>query len=261
MYGIVTMRNIEQFIGKTVDRQRRMFHHYPLSFQKIDDAYYYTDKNGVVMPFNKDTEIIFDRIINAPMNEPVDTGAQRTESNNEKSEEHKVSDNIHSPDSKEIRFINSDYKELFKIPDGGGVVITHPNGEQYVLVCKFLDEKHFEVNGACYNAYQFAKMSKQHGSKVEPEKEPEIVGGRYRVVQRIPVGDKIYVMGHNPKAVAPFATWQAYRDVPGYDFGHYYSNRMDAVIDLRCRADAERTGKPYDHTKAYKQPKKRDDAR
>ncbi len=47
----------------------------------------------------------------------------------------------------------------------------------------------------------------------------------------------------------------------GYEVKHSnWSSRSDAWSDLLCRADAERTGKPYDHTKRYKQ-KDRDDAR
>ena len=162
-------------------------------------------------------------------------------------------------DDRMIRFITSDYKDLFQLPDGGSIVVTHENGEQYVGICKFLDETHTEINGNCYHICQFAEMLERNGSKAEPEKEPEMVGS-YRVTHRIPVNDKIYVFGHNPKAAQPYGTWQAYRDVPGKDWGHYWTNKSDAWSDLLLRADAERTGKHYDHTKRYKQ-KNRDDAR
>ena len=158
-----------------------------------------------------------------------------------------------------IRFIDTQYNELFAIPDGGSIVITHPNGDQYIGECKYLDDTHFEINGSCYHQMQFAESTERNGAKVEPEKEPEMVGS-YRITHRIPVGDKVYVMGHSTNAAAPYATWQAYRDVPGKDFGHYWSNRADAWDDLKCRAEAERTGKPYDHTKRYHH-KNRDDAR
>ena len=163
-------------------------------------------------------------------------------------------------DEKFIRFIDSRYNELFTIPDGGSIVVTTPNGEQYVGVCKYLDETHLDVNGRCYHICEFAEVLERNGSKVEPEKEPEMVGGYYRITHRIPVGDKVHVMGHSPTSPQPYATWQAYRDRPGKDWGHYWSNRSDAWSDLLCRADAERTGKSYDHTKKNKQ-KNRDDAR
>ena len=162
-------------------------------------------------------------------------------------------------DTKMIRFIDSQYNELFKLPDGGSIVVSIPNGEQYVGVCKYLDEMHFDVNGRCYHICEFAETLERNGSTVEPEKEPEMVGS-YRITHRIPVGNKIYVMGHSPEAAQPYATWQAFRDVPGKEWGHYWSKRSDAWADLICRADAEHTGIPYDHTKKYKQ-KNRDDAR
>jgi hypothetical protein len=163
-------------------------------------------------------------------------------------------------EEKMIRFIDPQYNTLFKIPDGGSIVVTRPNGEQSIGICKYLDETHVAVNGSCYHICQFAEIQQRNGATVEPEKEPEMVGGHYRIIHRIPVGDKVYVLGHSPTAVQPYATWQAYRDKPGKDYGHYWSNRSDAWSDLLCRADAERTGKPYDHTKRYTQ-KKREDAR
>ncbi len=164
-------------------------------------------------------------------------------------------------DEKMIRFIDPEYNTLFTIPDGGAIVVTRPNGEQYIGVCKYIDPTHFEIEGgSCFHIAQFSEIQARNGSTVEPEKEPEIVGGHYRITNRIPVGDKVYVMGHSPTAPQPFATWQAYRDAPGKDYGHYWTKRSDAWSDLLCRADSERTGKPYDHTQRYKQ-KNRDDAR
>jgi hypothetical protein len=81
------------------------------------------------------------------------------------------------------------------------------------------------------------------------------------IIERKPVRDKVIVLAHNPKAVQPWVTWQAKNDRPGYDWGHYWSDRSDARSDYFLRADSICTGKPYDHTKAYKQPKGRNDAR
>lgn len=149
---------------------------------------------------------------------------------------------------KEIRFIDSHYNELFRIPDGGSVVITHENGEQGVNVCKYLDDYHFELGGECLHICQFAEIMERNGSTVEPEKEPEMVAN-YRVVRRIPVNNKVFVIGHNPNAVQPYGTWQGYKDSPGKDWGHYFKSRSDAWGDLLRRVDVERTGIPYDHTK------------
>ncbi len=169
---------------------------------------------------------------------------------------------------KEIRFIDPNYKELFRIPDGGRIVVTRPMGEMYPGVqeqwvgqCKYLDEYHTEINGECYHICQFAEIQERIGSKVEPEKEPERIGN-YRVTARTFVGNKIFKLGYNPKAAQPYATWQSYKENPGRnDWGHYWAAKSAARTDFFRRADAERTGKTYDHTKAYKQRSGRGDAR
>ena len=35
-------------------------------------------------------------------------------------------------EKKEIRFITPNYDELFRIPDGGSIVVTRPEGEEYI---------------------------------------------------------------------------------------------------------------------------------
>ena len=47
--------------------------------------------------------------------------------------------NEYNPDGKDIRFIDSHYKDLFRIPDGGCVQIHYPD-ETVVKPCKFIDE-------------------------------------------------------------------------------------------------------------------------
>lgn len=164
-------------------------------------------------------------------------------------------------ETKEIRFIDPHYKELFRIPDGGRIVVTRPEGEQWVGDCKYLDEAHVSINGECYHICQFAEIQQRIGSTYEPEAEPEMVGS-YRITHRIFVGDKVYKLGYSPHAVEPFATWQGYSDpARGSDWGHYWSKQSDAWGDLLCRANAERTGIPYDHTKRYKQKTRDDGAR
>jgi len=93
-------------------------------------------------------------------------------------------------DEKKMRFIDSQYNELFTIPDGGSIVVTIPDGGQYIGVCKYLDETHFEINGSRCHIQQFAETLEHNDSKVAPEKEPEMVKN-YRIIRRIPVGDKV----------------------------------------------------------------------
>ena len=162
---------------------------------------------------------------------------------------------------KMIRFIDQNYNELFQIPDGGSIVVTRPTGEEYIGICKFLDETHVNINGECFHICQFAEVQARNGATVKPETEPEINRG-YRIMQRNTVGNKVFKLGHNPNAVQKYVTWQSYRNNPAsYDWGHYWSDKSTAKTDLFHRTDSERTGRVYDHTTLQKNLKSRTDAR
>ena len=153
---------------------------------------------------------------------------------------------------KDIRFIDSSYNELFRIPDGDYITITRTDGEQNIRKCVFLDETHTSIDGHTYHICQFAEMMERSGSTYAPCPTPEKVAG-YMITDRIPINNKEFVMAHNPKAVSPYVTWVRHKDYPGYEIGHYWSERRIAKTDLFRRADAEQTGKSYDHTKLYKE--------
>ena len=152
---------------------------------------------------------------------------------------------------KQIRFTDPHYNELFRIPDGGSVVLTRWDGEQFIFDCRYIDATHFEANGQCFHICQHAEIQARNGSTVAPEAEPEVVAG-YRVRQRIPVGNKLFVLAHNPRAPEPWVTWQHMDGREGYDLCHYYIRRGDAETDLFRRADAERTGRSYEVHKPQK---------
>jgi hypothetical protein len=171
-----------------------------------------------------------------------------------------MSENIYNPHGKEIVFINSNYDELFRIPDGGYITITHSDGEQLIRKCQFHGGCHVDIGSNVYHVCDFAERMERNGSVYEPCPEPEVVSG-YIITHRMPVNDKVFVLAHNPNAVQPWVTWQGRNDRTGYDWGHYWPERSQAWSDYFRRVDSERTGEPYDHTKYYKQPKNRDDAR
>ncbi len=75
---------------------------------------------------------------------------------------------------KMIRFIDSDYKELFCIPSGANIKITYPPGDSRGTVfrqCKYIDEHHFSLSGgiATLHVAQFAERMEALGAKYEPE--------------------------------------------------------------------------------------------
>lgn len=78
---------------------------------------------------------------------------------------------------KTIRFITSDYKELFNIPDGGSIKITYPPDDgrgTITRACKYRDDYHFETlgrGGDMYHICQFAEIMERLGAKYEPEQQ------------------------------------------------------------------------------------------
>ncbi|MDF1494574.1 hypothetical protein [Caproiciproducens sp. CPB-2] len=91
-----------------------------------------------------------------------------------------------------------------------------------------------------------------------PKSAPQETVAGYTITERVNVGKKTFVLGHNPKAVSPFVTWQQLEGRSGYDLGHYFSDRDRALADLHTRADSEREA--TSPVKA-RNPKNRDDAR
>ncbi len=67
-----------------------------------------------------------------------------------------------------IRFINSDYKTLFHLPDSGRIRITYPDGETVDRVCRFIDEYHTAVGNYHYHICEFAERMEKIGAKYEP---------------------------------------------------------------------------------------------
>jgi hypothetical protein len=75
-------------------------------------------------------------------------------------------------DQKTIRFIDSNYNELFTIPDGGNIKITYPPGDDRGTVtrqCKFLDEAHTRVGNHDFHICEFAEHMEAIGARYEPE--------------------------------------------------------------------------------------------
>lgn len=73
---------------------------------------------------------------------------------------------------REIRFINSSYDDLFRIPDGGTIQIEFPN-ETVIKNCKYVDDYHTKIGNEIFHICQFAEMMERVGAKYE--KEPELM--------------------------------------------------------------------------------------
>lgn len=77
---------------------------------------------------------------------------------------------------KGIRFIDSGYEELFRIPDGGKILLTTAWGEKSEHICRYIDECHTEIGSNLYHICEFAERMEKNGATYEPlPAEPQAV--------------------------------------------------------------------------------------
>lgn len=98
--------------------------------------------------------------------------------------------NEFNPDGKDIRFIDSHYRDLFRIPDGGTIQVHYSDDSVVIKPCKFIDEYHTQIGNNVFHICQFAELLERNGSYCQAE--PEIMGDeaawqvgrdRYLVIQ------------------------------------------------------------------------------
>lgn len=73
---------------------------------------------------------------------------------------------------KDIRFIDSSYKELFRLPDGEKVTITLASGRNLEETCRYIDESHLEVGNNLYHICEFAERMERCGNTYAPKEPP-----------------------------------------------------------------------------------------
>ena len=67
-----------------------------------------------------------------------------------------------------IRFIDPNYKEKFKLRDGGRISLKGKDGSEYQETCRYIDDYHLEVGRNLYHICEFAERTEQCGYTVEP---------------------------------------------------------------------------------------------
>lgn len=67
-----------------------------------------------------------------------------------------------------IRFIDSQYNEQFRIPDGDEVRVTYGDGAAENRTCRYIDDYHFEIGSELYHICQFAELLEKSGGSVIP---------------------------------------------------------------------------------------------
>lgn len=105
---------------------------------------------------------------------------------------------------KDIRFIDSNYNELFRLPDGEQIRITLSTGEKLDRVCRYIDETHLEVGRSLYHICEFAERMERNGSTYAP-KEPPLPPKCFSL---LPSGREMilltrYESGYRPAGIRP----------------------------------------------------------
>lgn len=67
-----------------------------------------------------------------------------------------------------ISFIDPNYKEQFKIPDGDSIRITYQDGTTADRTCRYIDDYHLEVGNELYHICQFAELMQKNGNEIIP---------------------------------------------------------------------------------------------
>ena len=82
-----------------------------------------------------------------------------------------------------IRFINSNYDELFRIPDGDTILVTFPD-RQFVEKCSYIDDYHMKIGNSVYHICQYAEILEQNDARCEPEPETQLENAAWQIGNR-----------------------------------------------------------------------------
>ena len=75
----------------------------------------------------------------------------------------------HSLPDDDVRFIDPRYNELFRVPDGGVVQMTYPDGHQYSEKVEYLGAYHMRIGSSVQHICEFAERMARSHAIVEPE--------------------------------------------------------------------------------------------
>lgn len=70
-----------------------------------------------------------------------------------------------------IRFVDEDYREKFRLKDGGKINISFSNGTSEERTCRFIDDYHLELGATSTNLYhihEFEELMEKIGARAEP---------------------------------------------------------------------------------------------
>lgn len=86
-----------------------------------------------------------------------------------------VLDKAAMDEPKEIRFIDPDYQEKFRIRDGEQILVSYPTGEKKAFVCRYIDDYHLLVGHNAFHICEFAERMQRLGAYVCPFPEKRMI--------------------------------------------------------------------------------------
>lgn len=75
-----------------------------------------------------------------------------------------------SSEPKLIRFIDSQYNNLFFLPDGENIRLISLDGREHIVPCKYIGEYHVKVAHDVFHICEFAERMERNGTQYLPEK-------------------------------------------------------------------------------------------
>ena len=88
-----------------------------------------------------------------------------------------------SREGKSIRFITSDYTDLFRIENGGTIQVTFQD-RQFVERCEYIDDYHLKIGTSVYHICEYAEMLERNGGHCEPEPETTMDRAAWQIGRR-----------------------------------------------------------------------------
>ena len=76
-------------------------------------------------------------------------------------------------EKKQIRFIDSNYNELFRVKDGESITVTFKDGSISDRECKYIDDYHTKIGYNVYHICEFAELMEKAGGKYRPKDDKE----------------------------------------------------------------------------------------
>lgn len=62
-----------------------------------------------------------------------------------------------------IYFVDGQGNDLFQLPDNGAIQLIYGDGSYYIGICRYVDERHFKLDGYFWDLRDFAEHMERSG--------------------------------------------------------------------------------------------------